>query len=314
MTVRLIQISAWNDSGGGFLHRLFDGHPQLNVWPFELLLGSDTGRIDRLSPDWFHGRFRWPRLQYLLALGEAEAAFDAISDLELKAVLRDRTNAKHRDFPVFVSLDDWKAETVGAWARGDDRSQASFLQSYLSSFLRLRGQNPDVKPLLGHCPVVIIDSDELFADFPDARIIHIVRDPAAGFNDMRARHPTLDPQIYVEKWTLTNTAAILAAAKHPDQVRIIHFTALLVDRAAAMRSLTDFLGLDFDPTLLTPTWDGRTLQEDQMGPFGGVPSVSLRRENDPESGLQSGEVDVIRRLTAATDALLARILELPRDR
>jgi len=33
---RLVLISAWNDSGGGFLHRLFDGHPECFVYPFEL--------------------------------------------------------------------------------------------------------------------------------------------------------------------------------------------------------------------------------------------------------------------------------------
>lgn len=307
MAIRLIQISAWNDSGGGFLHRLFDGHPQLNVWPFELLLGNDAAPLDRLTPDWFHGRFRWPRLHALLSAGEGEAAFDAISDLELKSVLRDARSAKHRDFEVMVALDDWRRATVAAWTKAGDRSQAGFLQAYLASFLTLRGQDPDARPLLGHCPVAILDSDELFADFPDARMIHVVRDPLAGFRDMRARHPALDPARYAEKWALTNTAAVLAAAKHPERVRIVRLRQLLEHRAATMQDLAAFLGLAFHPALLTPSWEGRALHEDKMGPFGGVPSVSLQREDDRKEGLDRGDIVPIESSSLSVSQLLSRL-------
>src|SRR5262249_62240518 len=47
----LVLISAWNDSGGGFTHLLFDGHPGFFVWAFSLHLGA--GDRPDVVPDWF---------------------------------------------------------------------------------------------------------------------------------------------------------------------------------------------------------------------------------------------------------------------
>ncbi|MDR3470306.1 MAG: sulfotransferase [Devosia sp.] len=307
MTLRLIQISAWNDSGGGFLHRLFDGHPGLNVWPYELLLGSDTGFCDALTPGWFHGRYRWPRLHAMLAAGDGDTAFDAISDLELKSVLANGMDAKHNDFRIDLPLAQWRRDAVKAWLSGPDRSQRSFLVAYLSSFLRLRGQDPEARPLLGHCPVAILDAAELFADFPDASIVHVLRSPLAGFHDMRSRHPTLKVQQYAEKWSLVNMAAALCWAKHAEKVALVTLDALMTDRRATMERLTRFLGLSFDETILRPGWEGRPLSENDLGPFGGVRTPLTERERAAAEMIHGAERDELLRGTAATIAVLVRL-------
>ncbi|MCX5512644.1 hypothetical protein C3941_03890 [Kaistia algarum] len=304
--MRLIEISAWNDSGGGFLHRLFDGHPGLDIWPFELLLGADGEAVDRLSPDWFHGRFRWPRLAHFLEQGRAEAAFDAISDRELKAVLTDPDRAKHRDYPVRVALDDWRRATAERWRAGADRSQAAFIEAYIETFLRLSGAPSGWRPVLGHCPVIIIDAGRLFADFPDARILHVVRDPLAGFADMRRRHPGLDAASYARKWSLVNMAAALAFAKAPSQVEIATFSSLLAERRTTMERLCRFLDLSFDEALLRPSWRGVALDESDMGPFGGVPAIGLDRERQLAAALSEADRKPIETLTVGTAAVLAR--------
>lgn len=305
--MRLIEISAWNDSGGGFLHRLFDGHPELDVWPFELLLGNDGIRLDRLTPDWFHGRFRWPRLHPRLIAGRAEEAFDAISDAELKAVLADPGSARHGRFPVDVSLDEWRRATADSWRSGPDRSQAAFLRAYLVEFLRLTGVEPGRKPILGHCPVAILDAEALFADFPDARLIHVLRDPLSGFADMRRRHPVLEARVYAEKWSLVNMAAALAVAKSPERVRITTLRSLLEDRRAAMQALCEFLGIGFDLALMQPNWRGVLLDEHDMGPFGGVPVVSLAREDALAQEIVAADRRAILTITAGASAVLARL-------
>lgn len=308
MSLGLIQISAWNDSGGGFLHRLFDGHGELDVWPFELLLGTDAFR-DGLTPAWFHGRFRWPRLEPLLALGAAEQAFEAISDRELKGLLSDPGSSRHRDFPVAVALDDWRSGTCARWRAAGDVSQRAFLTAYLETFLRLwRPQAPAAsRPLLGHCPVGIMDFDRLTRDFPDARVVHVVRNPLAGFRDMRARHPDLDPSRYAEKWGLVNSTAALWQAREPDRVRLVTLASLLEDREATMARLCDFLRIGWDPVVLAPHWCGVPVAETGMGPFGGVPDVSIGRESLLSRAGDDPGCPLIAGLTAGTIAMLDRL-------
>jgi hypothetical protein len=303
--MQLIEISAWNDSGGGFLHRLFDGHPALDVWPFELLLGHDDLTPDRFGAEWFRGRFRWPRLQGV-DKAAGGALFDQIGDNELKAVLVELQGAKHRDFPVEVSLDTWRDRAARRFTEMGARTQAVFLTAYVRSFFELWPQtaNCPEHPVLGHCPVAILDAPEIWADFPNARLIHVVRSPVAGFCDMRARHPRLEPESYVRKWCLINGLAASLAGKYPDRVRLVRFDDLLSRRESAMRAICQWVGLAFDDIVLRPTWCGRPLDPAHMGPFGGVPEVSAAREARVSKGVDAATSDTIERLTAGAAALV----------
>jgi hypothetical protein len=303
--MQLVQISAWNDSGGGFLHRLFDGHPALDVWPFELLLGHDGLAPDRFGADWFRGRFRWPRLVGVDE-GDGGALFDQIGDYELKAVLTGPQSAKHRDFPVEVSLDAWRDRAADRFIGMGVRTQAAFLTAYVRSFFELWPQTarrPE-RTVLGHCPVAILDAPEIWADFPDARLIHVVRSPVAGFHDMQLRHPTLVPESYARKWSLINGLAASLAGKYPDRVRLVRLGDLLSRRGDAMRAICDWAGLAFDDILLRPNWGGRPLDPARMGPFGGVPEATAAREARVSKGADAATSDTIAQLTAGAAALV----------
>ncbi len=305
--MRLVQVSAWNDSGGGFTHRLLDGHPALRSWPFELLLGRDRYSVDSFGEDWFRGRFRWPRLGQAISAADGGALFDLVSDAELKGMLRDPVAAKHRGFPIPVALDDWRAETVRRWTVPGPRTQAAFLDAYVDGFFALLEGREDVRTTLAHCPVAILDAPETWADFPDARFLCVIRSPLPGFADMSRRHPGLEPARYAMKWSLVNGASALWAGKSPDRVRIVTLRQLLTRRERTMEELCGWLDLAFDPVLLTPTWRGRPLAETAMGPFGGVPSLSTAREQTLASGLDPDIRDTLERGTAAVADLLAAL-------
>jgi hypothetical protein len=281
--MQLIQISAWNDSGGGFTNRLFDGHPQLRVWPFELLLGRDNFVTDCFAEPWFRGRFRWPRLDRELALGDADVLFDAIADSELKAVLATPDTAKHAAFPVNVSVSAWRSATRARWAQRRQTSQAEFLSCYVNAFFEEFGYADDEgRPVLGHCPALILDAPEMWADFPDAKIVHVIRSPLGGFTAMQARHPSLDAVTYGRKWALINGAAAMWAGKRPTQVTLVALKSLLERREDTLRQIATRLRIDFDENLLTPTWCGKPLDEARMGPFGGVADLgAVQRDDDP---------------------------------
>lgn len=284
--VKLVQISAWNDSGGGYLHRLLDGHPALQSWPFELLLGRDGADIDIFGEDWFRGRYRWPRLGDVADKSAGEL-FDGLSDSELKAVLRGDAGAKHREFDVAVDLTEWRSLVDVEWRAVERRDQSTFLRLYIKTFLGLSGQ--DSKPsnlALGHCPCAILDAEEIWNDFPDARILHVVRRPEPGFTDMRRRHPSLDALSYATKWTLINAYAAVLAGKYRDRVKLIMLDDLLAQPREIMTDICIWLGIDFDPAVLRPTWRGRALADHEMRVFGGVGMPDLAGERAAGSDLE----------------------------
>lgn len=304
MSLSLIQISAWNDSGGGFLHRLFDGHSQLNVWPFELLLGRDAVVPDRFDEGWFKGRFRWPRLGPLESTSAADV-FAAVGDNELRAVLAKSPDSKHIGFGLEVDIANWQETFGSAWRATAVHDQASALRLYLHSlFQQLEPPGQAGRPVLGHCPVAILDAPEIWADFADARLIHVVRSPLAGFGDMQRRHPDLPAERYALKWSMVNGFAATLAGKYPDLVRLVAFADLLHDRAGTMRGLSDWLGLAYEPGLQVPTWRGRPIDPANMGPFGGVPVVDAGREASLVAGLQEVDRATLTMGTNGTRALL----------
>ena len=303
--MRLAMISAWNDSGGSYLNRLLDGHPALHAWPYELLLGTDDASPDMFDERWFRGRFRWPRLQDV-ATASAVTLFDTIADSELKDVLRRPTGSKHHAFAADVSLEAWRDAVATSWNTATERSQRQFLQTYVCAlFEALDGRHIDADALvLGHCPAVILDSAEIWTDFPGTTFLHVLRGPEAGYRDMKRRHPGLDPARYAMKWSLINQEAARLAAKYPSSVHLVTLERLLEAPEESLRRICSWLGIAFDPVVLTPSWRGRSVDPAAMGPFGGVPTLSAGDDRQARESLSEPELSTIGRQCAGARSLL----------
>ncbi len=294
----LVLISAWNDSGGGFLHRLFDGHPECFVWPFELQLG--TGAETDGFADWFRAKYRWPQLA---PDAPADALFDGFLDDEVKSYLRDRAASKHGAVDLRLSLAAWRrafAARLPAPPRTAEQVIAAYVDGLFAAWTNRRASGRE-RVYLGHCPTLVVDADRVLADLPAARLLHVVRRPTTGFVDFRRRVPDMDVVVYCRKWTLVNALGFAFARKHPARVRLVRFADLVAARAATTRALCDWLGLAWDPALERPTWNGAPLAG--MGPFGGVPVVSAEHERACEAALDPADRAVIERETAGVRAL-----------
>ena len=284
--MNLLQISAWNDSGGGFLHRLLDGHPELLTWPFELLLGQDGVDVDQFGDEWFRSRFRWPRFNDIADRDKGDL-FDSISDLELKSVLTAPQSAKHKGFNVAVDITAWRQRVIAECMRRGVETRGDFLEVYIDSFFELYDPHREHvgRTVLGHCPVAILDAPEVWYDFPETRFVHVIRSPLCGFHDMRKRHPGLDATSYSLKWSLVNGFAVTLAGKYPDKVRIVFLTELLEQRETTMDALLDWAGMSRSNQVYTPSWRGRMIDPSGMGPFGGVPIATAQAERKIPSQL-----------------------------
>jgi hypothetical protein len=295
----LVLVSAWNDSGGGFLHRLFDGHPECWVWPFELQLG--TASLHDGFSDWFRAKYRWPDWSSDLASAPADRLFDRFLDDELKGRLAEPATSKFREFDVAVSVDEWRHAFA---ARLRARTPEGIVDAYLASLFavwRNRKGSGHERLYLGHCPTIVLDADRILHETPGARMIHVVRRPTGGLADFRLRVPDMDAVVYGRKWSLINTLAFTFAEKYPARVTTVRLDELIDGRPATMRRLCHWLGIAYDPIVETPTWNRTPLA--RMGPFGGVPVVSATHEEEADASLSADERAVVLAETRAARRL-----------
>ena len=298
---RLVLISAWNDSGGGFLHRLFDGHPECFVYPFELQLG--TALLHDGFESWFRPKYRWPILPEDLGAASPEQLFELFLDDEVKGCLRGRAASKFREFDLELSMEAWRtqfAARLGAAPRTPERVIAAYVGGLFAAWRNRRGSGRE-RIYLGHCPTIVLDADRLLVDCPEARLIHVVRRPTSGFVDMRRRVPDVEVASYCRKWSLINMLGFYFAEKYPARMTTVRFDRLIEERAAELSRLCAWLGLGYDAVLEVPTWNGEPLA--RLWPFGGVPAVSAAHERECEDSLSFEDRAVIDEETSAVRAL-----------
>jgi hypothetical protein len=287
----LLLISAWNDSGGAFLHRLFDGHPDCFVYPFELQLGTDS--LHDGFARWFHAKYRWPDLPVDLATRPAEELFAGFIDDEVKGYLGARESSKFRSFDLELSLEEWRAQFRRLLpAAGGSREAviAAYVRALFAAWQNRRSSGRE-RLYVGHCPVIVVDADRILGDCPGARLIHVVRRPTSGFVDFRRRVPEMEIGSYCRKWALVNMLGFYFGQKYPERVATVRLERLLEERAATLRGLCEWLGLAYDPVLEVPTWNGEPLA--RLPPFGGVPVASVEHERECEQSLSAEERAVI---------------------
>lgn len=297
----LLWISAWNDSGGGFLHRLFDGHPECFVWPFELQLGSAT-RSDGFA-SWFRAKYRWPDLAGRLDC-DVEELFDLFLDDELKGRLRDGAASKFAAFDLELSADEWRREFAAHLPvppRRPEQVVAAYVRALFSSWRNRRTSGREWL-YVGHCPTIVVDADEILGECPGVRMLHVVRRPTSGFADFRRRVPEMRLDVYCRKWALVNALGFTFATKYPRRVSIVRLDELIADRRAMLRRLSAWAGIGWAPVLEAPTWNGEML--DRLSPFGGVPEVSAEHERDAEASLSDAEREAIARATGVVQEML----------
>ena len=90
-------------------------------------------------------------------------------------------------------------------------------------------------------------ADRIFADFPEARMIHMIRDPrqrlAAMLDAQRPRPGQLGWE--TAKWGRSAELAMRNQVRHPDGYRVVSYATLVDDSEATVRALCAFIGEDY---------------------------------------------------------------------
>lgn len=202
-------------SGTTLLRMMLDSHPALAIPP-------ETGFL--------------PACAALAAGGSADA--NALLDA------LERPGDPWSPWPDFT-LD--RAELADALSRLAPFSVAGGVRCFYRLYAAKHG-----KPLGGDKTPTYVEHIPAIAHLlPEARFVHIIRDGRAAAASLRPLWfaPSQDAGVLAEHWRdLVAAGRAAASAGHP--VLELHYEALLADPEAALRRVTGFLGLNFDPAML----------------------------------------------------------------
>ena len=258
----LVLISQINRSGGTLLSQLFDGHPECHAHPHELYIGfpgksswphlnsSDNSEV------WFETLFERPTLQFFregyqkYSVG-ADDNPDVYQFLLLPALQREIFNAYLNSMEITTQRDILNA----------------YMTSYFNAWLDNQNLNGHKKIVTGFVPATRTDSansKRFFADYPDGKLVSIVREPKNWYASAQRHSPNGFGDVHeaLRKWKVSAEAILDDKLLYGNKVYVISFEQLVQETATCMRSLAEFLGIEFSDKLLTPTFNGHPIKAD----------------------------------------------------
>lgn len=262
-----LMVSAGFEHGGNVIHRHLDGHSRLLVYPFESQLGNRNFNDFLASVE--RVQYRYPEFPEGLSPVEI---YEQMIDEELKTFLRKKNGSKFKDVDLVLDESQRIARFVdhmgtGPWTRR--RAIEAFFRSTFEAWENHHHPVSDDMWHVGYSPAIGIDADRIVRDFPDARIMHIVRNPFSAYRDTKRRPFPQTLNKYLITWNIYHSTVAMFADMYPNNVRMFRYEDLVADKAAFMHSVADFVGIEFEPAMLYPSWNGVEISGN-IAPWGTV--------------------------------------------
>ncbi len=262
-----VMISAGFEHGGNVTHRHLDGHSDLLVYPFESQLGyrnfSDfLASVERVQ-------YRYPEFPEGLS---ARELYEEIFDEEMKTFLRKRDGSKFKTADLvmdeknrIIAFEKFLGE--GPYMR--KQVIEAFFRSTFEAWENYYTPVREDMTYVGYSPAIAIDSDRMIKDFPDIKILHIIRNPFSAYRDTKRRPFPLPLNRYLITWNIYHSTAEMYAKMYPNNVKILRYEDLVHDKKAFMESVSKFIGVKFNDTMLYPSWNGKEISN-MIAPWGTV--------------------------------------------
>ncbi len=321
----LIMISAEMEHGGNLVHRHFDGHPSCLTDAFESQIGTKFSR-NILCPAIHPVRYGYPEFPEGTSY---ERALTLLWDEECKAYVRNPQRSKFKDCGVVMSeakrreaflshchiklgttSDPVNVLSLPEHCRYVPFSRAHVVEAYFRSFfdawenLNTSGKETHY---VGYNPGMVADTDKLFADFPSAHVIHVVRNPFSAYADYLKRpygQQTLEE--YLLAYNVAHHMAVNYSVKYPGRFHVVRLEDFLLDKRATLSPILERIGIPWDDSLLYPSFNGKVLET--LPPWGTVEKPTAEYN---ESQAASLAPDVRARIRAEC-ALLVDVFQYTR--
>jgi hypothetical protein len=249
----LVLISQIQRSGGTLMNTLLDGHPQLHSHPYELHIGHPT-------------KYDWPTLD--LSKGP-DVWFSILAEARLirlfregyrKATVRTIGEVEPLPFTLVPSLTERLFRVV--CHEHPAASTREILDRYFSAFFNAwidcQGlREADKRWITGFTPRLAWGESRarLKRDYPDGRLIMILRDPRGWFASACVTPQYADLDTALSLWTQSTRELLDAKREAPEQVLIIGYEGLVAHPRDTMGQVARWLGIDWHPILEVPTFN-----------------------------------------------------------
>lgn len=282
----LFLVSQVQRSGGSLMAQLFDGHPQCHTHPGELHIG-------------YPKKYNWPNLD----LGQKpDHWFDMLFEKHLPEYaeegfvkvprhIRASYSASDIRYP-FLFLPRLQREIFRQFAARGIKNQRDVINCYMTSYFNAWLDYQDLysdekKCVFAFTPKLSMHSDSVeryFGDYPEGRLITVIRDPRTWFVSFVKKKPDerRDIEEVLTRWKDSAQAALDNRQRWGDRIILLNFESLLQDVEPTMRYLAQALGLSYDECLLTPTFQGIPIRANSTFQVerDGVLDAPLKRAGD----------------------------------
>lgn len=265
---KFAMVSAGFEHGGNVTHRHLDGHSKLMVYPFESQLGNRDftdflASVERVQ-------YRYPEFPEGLT---ARDLYEQIIDEEMKTFLRKRNGSKFKDAKLDMDESVRIQEFVKILGSEGSYSRKRVIEAFFrSTFAAWKNHHTTVNPdnvYVGYSPAIGIDAARMVRDFPNIKIMHIVRNPFSAYRDTKRRPFPQPLSKYLITWNIYHSTVEMFSHMYSENVRIFRYEDLVADKSLFMQGMAKFLGVDFEPSMLYPSWNAEEIQNN-IAPWGTV--------------------------------------------
>jgi hypothetical protein len=281
------------ENGGNTTHRFLDGHPQMFVYPYESQLG--TKHVNDYLTSVYPQKYRWPEL---LLDATPTQDYHAIIDEETKIRTKTPFVSKFREHR-FEMTDPDRLNSYLKYVKKNGRSRGGNVEAFFRSTFdtwKDYKKTGNQRVFVGYSPVIVVDTEKILSDLPNAHVLHIVRNPWSAYADTKKRAMPLSVNHYMTGWTQNQHLALMFKKKYPRNMHMLRFEDIIVSPKNVLGRLCEKLGLEKTDTLAHPTWNGNAMST--VYPWGTIrkPAPAVNKATAQE--LSSQEQDTIRSLTA----------------
>lgn len=175
-------------------------------------------------------------------------------------------------------------EQVRAMTR-DAPDAETFLDRFMTAAARAQG-----KPRwLEKTPGNIAQADRIVRRWPDAKVVHIVRDPRDIYGSLREAKKWDVPEAFASRWCVMfagEAAGLRSGALNAQSYLAVRYEQLVADAETVMRRVLAFLGESYDPA--AAQFAGRDDEYNIVLQSTGKASTTLARMREPISDSRVG--------------------------
>jgi hypothetical protein len=298
---KLIMISAMYENGGNTLQRHLDGHPELFVYPYESQPG--TFQVCDFLTSMFPQKYRYPEFGIE---GNFSSDYEAIIDEEFKVRVNTPKVSKFREVSDLGCTNADRKKIFLKLLKGKNRTRKNIITAfYQSTFLAWKTlkKTRHEKAYVGYSPIIGVDAGKIISDFSDAIIIHIVRNPYAAYAETKRRPVPYTLDRYVNIWNIVQLSVINHENLYPKNVFVLRYEDLVADKIGFFKHLANIIGVNYSPTMLYPSWNGKKL--DHQYPWGTIEIPTLAANKKTISELNQNEYERVKAQSQVINQVLA---------